>query len=337
MPQSRPFFWLVCLYLLAITACAPLPAQAGSSASPSPSPANPNAAAQSPTPTFQPLAVDLQPNRPFEIHKTANIHYSDATGSDNPLLALDVYSRGTDQPNQPVMIYVHGGGWSGGDKSIVDAKPEFFLKAGFVFVSVNYRLCPKSTWPTHAQDIAKAVSWVMKQISSYGGDPQQVYLIGHSAGGHLVTILGTDERYLKAEGLSLDTIKAVISIDTAAFDLSRFANQCSNTLPAPYGDAFGQDPAVWKDASPVTYLGPGKGIPPIAVIYSGDVGIGSNVSRQQIATEFAQKLAAAGIPHVLVGAPEKNHNQVNEAFGAPGDPMAEQVLAFIKKVAAERP
>jgi acetyl esterase/lipase len=325
------------LLLVALTACAPLAAQAGSSAIPSSLPATSIPDAKPIVASTQPVPVNLQPARPFEIHKTADIPYAEIPGSDKKLLTLDVYSTGATQGSQRVMIYVHGGGWSAGDKSVVDAKPEFFLRAGFVFVSVNYRLCPKAVWPSHVEDIAKAVSWVVKNISAYGGDPHQVYLIGHSAGGHLVTLLGTDERFLKAQGLSLSTIKAVVSIDTAAFDLSRFASQCSNKLPAPYGDAFGQDPAIWKEASPVTYIVPGKGIPPIAVIYSGDVGIGSSVPRQQIATEFTQKLAAAAIPFVLIGAPEKNHNQVNEDFGAPGDPMAQQVLAFIQKIEGGTP
>ena len=112
-----------------------------------------------------------------------------------------------------------------------------------------------------------------------------------------------------------------------------FASRCKNhVLPEPYSIPFGQDPAEWKFASPVSYVAAGKHIPPMAIIYSGDVGIGSTVLREQLADEFNQKLVKAGVASAVFGDQGKNHSQINDDFGLPGDTIAPQALAFLKKI-----
>lgn len=246
---------------------------------------------------------------------------------------LDVYYSEPLGAHHPVMIYVHGGGWVSGDKSHLDAKPQFFVDAGYVFVSVNYRLSPQAKFPAQVEDVAAAVAWTVKNIDRYGGDPGRIFISGHSAGGHLAVLVSSDESYLKGQGLDLTTIKGVVSIDTAGYDFSIFASRCKNyVLPEPYSIPFGQDPAFWKMASPITYIGAGKHIPPMAIVYSGDVGIGSEVTRELMASEFAGQLKAASIPNTLIGALEKNHGQISVDFGQPGDKVGQQALEFLKKL-----
>src|SRR5205823_5671892 len=104
------------------------------------------------------------------------------------------------------VFFVHGGAWRNGDKSgilgVYSALGRFLVRHGLGAVIINYRLSPAVRHPAHVQDVAKAFAWTHKNIARYGGRPDQIFLCGHSAGGHLVALLATDPTYLKAEGLT---------------------------------------------------------------------------------------------------------------------------------------
>lgn len=106
---------------------------------------------------------------------------------------LDVYCK-PDVANAPVVLYVPGGGFTGGDKRQDDTffgnVGRFFAKRGIVSVTMNYRLAPEFAWPAAAQDIKSAVQWIKANIASFGGDPDRLFLFGHSAGAaHAATYL----------------------------------------------------------------------------------------------------------------------------------------------------
>ena len=98
------------------------------------------------------------------------------------LQTLDVYSPPKGK-NLPVVVWIHGGGWQGGDKSEVYTKPQVFNGKGILLVSVNYRLLPKVDMATLTGDVAKSIRWVHDHIAEYGGDPKRLVIMGHSAGG----------------------------------------------------------------------------------------------------------------------------------------------------------
>ena len=139
------------------------------------------------------------------------IQYKYIEGVNPTSLILDVYTP-TEAHNLPVLLYVHGGGWVSAGRSdfYVSTKPNGFTQQGYIFVSTNFRLVPEAEFPAHCQDIASAVAWLYENISDYGGDPERIYITGHSSGAHLAPLVGTDERYLKENGLTLNVIKAVI-------------------------------------------------------------------------------------------------------------------------------
>src|SRR5436853_4837863 len=97
---------------------------------------------------------------------------------------LDVYSP-KDAKNLPVVFWIHGGGWQTGDKSGVQMKPQAFVDKGFVFVATNYRLLPGVDMATIVRDVAKSVRWVHDHVAEYGGDPNRLFIMGHSAGAQL--------------------------------------------------------------------------------------------------------------------------------------------------------
>src|SRR5476651_2143850 len=140
------------------------------------------------------------------------------TKNPDKLQTLDVYSPAKAK-NLPVVFWIHGGGWQGGDKSSVQIKPKVFMDKGFVFVSTNYRLLPAVDMATIVRDIAKSIRWVHDHIAEYGGDPKNLLVMGHSAGAQLAALICTDDRYLKAEGLSLAITKGCVPVDGDTYDV----------------------------------------------------------------------------------------------------------------------
>ena len=133
---------------------------------------------------------DGQPARPPQDAVLADnsvVEANVAYGEDE-LERLDVYApRGASRA--PVVVFVHGGEWTRGDKAAVSFKPKFFNQNGIVFVSINYRLSPAATHPAHVSDVAAAIRWVHEHCGRFGGDPKKIVLMGHSAGCHLVTLV----------------------------------------------------------------------------------------------------------------------------------------------------
>ena len=106
----------------------------------------------------------------------------------------------------PTVVWFHGGGLSGGNKSI----PEALKNKGMAVVAVNYRLYPKIKAPVYIEDAAAAVAWVFRHIEEYGGDPELIFISGHSAGGYLTSMIGLDPRWLKKHKLDANRIAGLI-------------------------------------------------------------------------------------------------------------------------------
>ena len=124
---------------------------------------------------------------------------------------LDVYT-----PNRankaPVIFYVHGGSWRNGDKSDYPFLADAFIEKGFLFVAINYRLAPAVQFPAFVEDAALAFKWVKSNIAQYGGDANRIFLMGHSAGGHIASLLALDPAYLRAVGLERNAMRAFIGL-----------------------------------------------------------------------------------------------------------------------------
>lgn len=135
-----------------------------------------------------------------------NIHYYDdsVNKSDkyiNERCVLDIYYP-KNTKNFPTVVWFHGGGLEGGEKFI----PEALTKQGIAVIGVNYRLSPKIASPEYIKDAAAAVAWTFNNIKSYGGNPSQVFLSGHSAGGYLVSMVGLDKKWLAKFGIDANLI-----------------------------------------------------------------------------------------------------------------------------------
>jgi arylformamidase len=246
---------------------------------------------------------------------------------------LDVYSP-HDAKNLPVVFWIHGGGWQTGDKSSVQLKPQFFVDRGFVFVSTNYRLLPSVDMATLVRDIAKSIRWVHDHIAEYGGDPKRLLVMGHSAGAQLAALVCIDDRYLKAEGLSLAIIKGCVPVDGDTYDVPAIIETAETRcrvhgLPqAKFGhrEKFGNDPAKHRDFSAVTHVAKDKGIPPFLILH-----VAEHPDTRAQAQRLAIALKGADVPVTVFGARESTHNKLNADLGRPDDPATKALLAFLGK------
>ena len=260
-----------------------------------------------------------------------NIPYTKIEGVDPDLLSLDIYTANDErrEESRPVMVYVHGGGWRRGDKAAVGRKAEFFAGAGWVFVSVNYRLVPEGGHPRNAEDVAAALAWVHEHAGRHGGDSDWIFLMGHSAGCHLAAIVATDGRHLQKAGKSLDLIKGVIALDTQAYDVSNLVEGPSSS--ALYVNVFGEDAKTQRDASPIHHVAHDKGIPPFLICYSSGMTARANPNRSAAAKAFASALKEAGVAAEVVDASDRNHGQINQRFGDPEDEkVTGKAMAFLE-------
>jgi acetyl esterase/lipase len=260
-----------------------------------------------------------------------DIPYDAIPGIPVEQLCLDVYTR-NDFAGRPVLLYIHGGSWESGDKSVVGVKGDDALARGYVFVSLNYRLATENVvFSVHIQDVARAIGWVYRNISNYGGDPQRLYLMGHSAGCHLAALVSSDPRWLAAHGLSPAVLRATIPLDTRAYDLVALAGS-DGSLGPTYTDIFGFDPKFWSFASPQVYVTAGRALPPMCVAYSSGTSGTQASARRADATGFVGALTDAAIPSRLIDGSSKTHAQINEEFGLSGDFVTDAAYDFIEHV-----
>jgi acetyl esterase/lipase len=274
------------------------------------------------------------------IIKKQDIVYAEPA---SPLHTLDVYASPSAK-NAPVVFWIHGGGWQGGDKSDVAEKPRFFVDKGFVFVSVNYRLLPNVEMIDVFHDVAKSFRWVHDHIAEYGGDPRRVLVGGHSAGAQLAALLCTDERYLQAEGIAFTDLIGCVPVDGDTYDVPAIIEteemRCRvHGQPLPrfgHREKFGNTAEKHREYSAVTHVAKGKGIPPFLILHVADH---PDTSAQ--AFRLGTVLKAAGVKTTVFGAKETNHNKLNNNLGTAGDPATKALLEFLDsclgQTATQRP
>jgi arylformamidase len=229
----------------------------------------------------------------------------------------------------PVVMWVHGGGYHIGDKSNqVGDKRRLFNARGYVFISVNYRLTsagdPTSAhYPDHYRDVAAAVAWVRTHISSWGGNPHRIALLGHSAGADIVANVITNTQWLGERALPLRTVRCAGTFDTEGFDKTRVPDGTDES--AQWQDALGNDPAYKRDTSATLLAKPHTGIPKTITVTRG------TPLRRSIETDFASRLRSLGVSVSIIDASSLTHEEVNSRIGAPGDTvMTPPLMRFLR-------
>jgi len=145
------------------------------------------------------------------VETRTNLTYFNGEGADKYRHRLDLYlPKG--KREVPVMMFVHGGGFTVGIKDQYAFVGQVFASYGIATAVINYRLSPKTSYPGHVQDVARAFAWLRAHVSEYGGRHEKIFISGHSAGATLVAMMGADPAYLHDVGESLDHVAGVIPI-----------------------------------------------------------------------------------------------------------------------------
>ena len=171
-----------------------------------------------------------------------------AYGAD-PRQRLDFIPAATGH-RAPLFIFIHGGGWSFGDKNMAGNMAFHARAQGYAFASLNYRLVPDADPGEQAGDVAAAIARLVRDSDRLGIDPDRIIVSGHSAGAHLAALVGTDPRYLAAHRLPVSILDGVVLLDGAGYDVPAQMARGGPLLRRMYARAFGDDPAFQARVSP---------------------------------------------------------------------------------------
>ncbi len=246
---------------------------------------------------------------------TRDIDYLPAADYAEAKDRLDVHMP-DDADGAPVLVYFHGGALMFGDKSLGDPVAERLLPLGIGVVSANYRLSPNVAHPAHVADAAAALAWTVRNIEAYGGDPQRVYLAGHSAGAYLAALLALDASHRASLGLPGEVIAGSVLISPFLY--------VEETAPERPKSVWGDDPDAWVAASVTPHLGGGK--PPTLLLYAD---ADEDWRKSQI-LRFAAALRASGNEVAAEELKDRDHrsliSRINEADDGIGEGIATLVL-----------
>jgi arylformamidase len=219
----------------------------------------------------------------------------------------------------PVVIFIHGGYWTSGNKDIYGFLGRNFAKKKIVTVIPNYTLSPNGSYDTMAREVAAAIQWTLDNIEKYNGNPDQIFLMGHSAGGHLIALVGTNPKYLE----NTDVIKGIILNDAAGLDMYSYLKKYPPTKNHNYDVTWTENEDNWKDASPIYSLS--EKVPPF-LMFTGTKTYPSIISQNKA---FVQKLKAFQ-PNAKINFLNKKHIPMMSQFVFPWNKNYKEIIKFIE-------
>lgn len=241
-------------------------------------------------------------------------------------LTMDVYRPDSNANGpMPALLYVHGGGWEKGNASLGGVNAliaDQLLHHGMVVAAVNYRLAPQYPWPAQIEDVKCAVRYLRANAQRYSIDPREIGAWGGSAGGHLVSMLGTagpnagfDTGQYTSESSSVQAV--VDMFGPADLTASGWGPDATSVVQQVFGVTPGQDNGVLAKASPVTYIQPND--PPFLIFH----GVADAVVPPAQSQELAARLQAAGDSATLVMVQNAGHGF--KPTGGPISPSLDQI------------
>lgn len=281
---------------------------------------------------FSPEAIDAVRDLIAPLHEAygyraprveRDLHY----GPD-PRHRLDIHLPDTAPDGAPVLLYVHGGGFIGGDKS--DPKLPYYdhlggwaVRNGMVAVTMTYRLAPQYQWPTGAEDIASAVAWTRAHIAEYGGDPDRIVLAGQSAGAaHVASYLGG---HAGAGAVAPDVLAGAVLM-SGIYDPPTAE---SNFRLHSY---YGEDESVYAERSALPGLAASP-VPMLLAVAELDL---PDFHRQAVVLLDAL-LAARGVLPLFATIPDHTHLSEIFALGLDDDAFGAQWARFVHRVTKDKP
>lgn len=263
------------------------------------------------------------PLQQAEVVEVRGLKYYDGADAHQRKHRLDLFLP-KHAKHAPVIMWIHGGAWTQGDKFLYAGLGRRFAREGFGFAAINYRLSPGVRHPEHVKDCARAFAWLRQHVGGHGGDPDRMFVMGHSAGGHLSALLALDRTYLKAHDVPDDAVKGVIPM-SGVYAIPALPKETEGMLRI-FPRAFGSDPAVCRGASPVAHL---RKTPfPILVLTET-----KDTLRVRPSMEILKAaVGVAGLEHVeFADARDRDHLSIVVRMALEGeDPVRDRIFGFVR-------
>jgi arylformamidase len=245
------------------------------------------------------------------------------------LQVLDFWPAQNGSKRAPLVIFVHGGGWKRGskDNAAGNYKAPHYTGEGYAYAAINYRLVPDNTVEDEAADVARSVKYLIDHAAQLGFDPTRIVLMGHSAGAHLVALVGSDEQYLRAAGLSFASVDGIIPVDGACYNVPRQIKEGGNFMHDTYLQAFGQDPVRQKALSPVFHAQAPNAPRFLLLHVQREDGIAQAKELEAALTKAGTRTQRNEFP----GKGLKGHGEINRELGNPDYAATPVVDAWLRE------
>jgi acetyl esterase/lipase len=233
---------------------------------------------------------------------------------------LDVYSP-KDAKDRPVVVFFYGGSWTAGSRGLYRFVGAALAERGIVAVLPDYRLYPQVKFPLFLDDGALAVAWVQKHAHEFGGDPQRIVLMGHSAGGHEAAFLAYDRRLLEKAGARPESIVGLVGL-SGPYALAPDTKILNTIFASPYTEAQWQPVRFVTSQSPPTLLVHGTADDVVSIEHAEKLRDTLQANHVRVATQFY---------------PDKSHSDTIAGFSIPArgrTPVLDHSVSFIESVAA---
>jgi acetyl esterase/lipase len=258
-----------------------------------------------------------------QVIVTKDLDYMNDSVYDNGKDLLDIYMP-QGKKNVPVIVYFHGGALLMGDKSWGEDIGNKIAESGIGLVSVNYRLSPEFQHPTHVNDAAAATAWVIKNIDGYGGNPQKVYVGGHSAGAYLAALLAIDSSLLQIHEIEDSKLAGAVLISPFLYVEETAKDRIEKD--SIYQTIWGNDPQSWIQASVKPHILPNRDN--ILLIYAD----GDDAWRKEQNERFATAMTDVGNLRVFTKeAPNRTHATLLTAILDNDDMIVNLLSDFVMK------
>jgi acetyl esterase/lipase len=258
-----------------------------------------------------------------QVIVTKDVDYMNDSVYDNGKDLLDIYMP-QGKKNVPVIVYFHGGALLMGDKSWGEDIGNKIAESGIGLVSVNYRLSPEFQHPTHVNDAAAATAWVIKNIDGYGGNPQKVYVGGHSAGAYLAALLAIDSSLLQIHEIEDSKLAGAVLISPFLYVEETAKDRIEKD--SIYQTIWGNDPQSWIQASVKPHILPNRDN--ILLIYAD----GDDAWRKEQNERFATAMTDIGNLRVFTKeVPNRTHTTLLTAILDNDDMIVNLLSDFVMK------
>jgi acetyl esterase/lipase len=255
---------------------------------------------------------------PAEIEKASDIAYLPNPNESEYAEAqckLDVfYPKGV--KDFPTIVFFHGGGLRGGERQWGDIVAERFVPEGIAVVTVSYRFSPKVKHPVYIEDAAASVAWTIKNIEEYGGNPDKIFISGHSAGGYLALMVGMDPRYLEKHGIEMDRLAGLMPISGQTITHSTIRRERGIAEGTQHVDEYA--PLYYAHKAP---------LPSLCIAGSDDLPLRG--AENEYLVEVQQSAGNDNVTYLEVA--KRDHDTIYSYINKPGDEVASAMLAFMHK------